>query len=121
MATTISSRLSDVPAPATGVWYDIDVTVGSVLAALRLTISDIDEPRVRALVPSAAGLIDGFLDREVVLEGPPPHPTVQAVLEELVIVLYHGTLPVPGFPESIDVVSALLLRLLPFKQRWGTS
>ena len=52
-----------VSPPAQGAWYDLDTVVADVLARLRLTGTDVDEPRIRALVPSAAVLINAELDR----------------------------------------------------------
>lgn len=75
-------------APATGVWYDLDVTVAAVLAVLRLTASDVDAERIRALVPVAGQLIDTRLDRQVALTSPAPLPVLVA-LENLTVELYR--------------------------------
>lgn len=56
--------MSHVLPPAQGAWYDLDTVVADVLARLRLLESDVDEPRIRLLVPSAAVLINDELDRE---------------------------------------------------------
>lgn len=52
-----------VPPPAQGDWYVLDTVVADVLSRLRLQGTDVDEPRVRSLVPAAAVQINGELDR----------------------------------------------------------
>lgn len=52
-----------VSPPAQGDWYDLDTVVADVLARLRLQSTDVDEPRIRALVPAAAVQINDELDR----------------------------------------------------------
>lgn len=49
--------------PAQGDWYDLDTVVADVLARLRVGQTDVDEPRIRSLVPAAAVLLNDELDR----------------------------------------------------------
>ena len=83
--------MSDVASPpATGVWWDPEATYASVLLQLRLAGGDVDETRLRGLIPAAGAYIDNYLDRETVVEGPPPPPLLQEALERKTITLYHG-------------------------------
>lgn len=52
-----------VSPPAQGAWYDLETVVSDVLGRLRLQGTDVDEPRIRSLVPSAAVQINDELDR----------------------------------------------------------
>lgn len=49
--------------PAQGDWYDLDTVVADVLARLRLSGTDVDQPRIRSAVAAAAVLINDELDR----------------------------------------------------------
>lgn len=130
----------DVPPPAQGYWYNLDATVTEVLKRLRLLQVDIDEPRIRSLVPVAATLINDELDRVNPLtsimasQAPPvtapwsvvsawdgPTPTIIEALTLLTIELYRGNTtelgqtPAP-FGVPADVVTSLLSG---HKSRWG--
>jgi hypothetical protein len=82
-----------VAPPATGIWYDTAATVAAVQAVLRLQSGDVDEDRLTALVPVAAGIIDDYIDGTVALTGPPALPQVQHALERTVIDLYVAGTP----------------------------
>jgi hypothetical protein len=118
--------------PASAVWYDIDATSAAVLAQLRLEVSDVDESRVRALVPAAAAHIDAYCDRVTPLSGPPPDAMVDAVLQQVTIELYRrkdvalvgatSTWTADAVSDRYgagDPIAECLAQLLPYKQRWG--
>ena len=130
-ATGISGRAISPP-PATGDWYDVEATTDAVLSQLRLEVADIDEPRIRALVPAAAFHIDAYLDRVTPLTGPPPDPAIEAVLQQVTIELYRrkdAALVGPTTSWTADAqsdrygasdpIGECLAQLLPYKQRWG--
>ena len=100
--------------PASAVWYDLAATVDAVLAVLRLTQGDVEELRIAALVPAAAGDIDAKLDAETAT-----------------VALYHaqsggadpyialgGAQPVGDALVGGPAVAALTA---PHKTRWGLS
>jgi hypothetical protein len=120
----------DIPPPAHGYWYDLDSTVRAVLKRLRLLNTDIDEPRIRELVPVAATMIDNELDRVNPLahvsaapavtaawasasawEG--PTPTILEALIQLTVDVYTGVVPVGDDLGQAGVLVA------PHKSRFG--
>ena len=106
--------------PATGAWYDLAATVDNVLAILRLTDQDVDRARVEAAVPAAAALIDQYVDRPVVLDGPPPSPPLQQALEQAAIDLYRRP-PATGFGSYPKLLDPVRSEILHAKQRWGVA
>lgn len=113
-------------------WYDTEATFTAILAALRLAGSDVDGDRIRALIPTAAALIDQYLDRDPLdpLPGPPPPAAVQTALEQATVELYSrkssaSVAFAPGvgsYAERYvngDPLGELFAVLLPHKQRWG--
>lgn len=78
------------PPPATGIWYDLDVTASNVLHQLRLQGGDVDATRIRNLIPEAALSIDQYVDGTTVIDGPPPAPDFQGTLERYTIELYRS-------------------------------
>jgi hypothetical protein len=113
--------------PATGVWWDPDETFAAVMQILRLPeTGDVDEDRVKALIPAAGALIDYFVDRETIITGPPPPPTVQTALELITVDLYRRPQTAPIIAGDVAALYATLdpaapywAMLLPFKARWG--
>ena len=65
------------------------------------------------MIPAAGLEIDNWLDREEVVDGPPPPPNLQAALEAVTIARYHGIEPDP-----VGVLAALVV---PQKQRWAVA
>ena len=115
--------MSDVAPPATGVWYDLSATVAAVLATLRLQGGDIDTARIESIIPAAARSIDDELDRETVLDGPPPDPLIQYELERRTINLYRADIPITAINtfQSWLPESGSPHILAAHKQRWGVA
>ena len=116
--------MSDVSPPATGEWYDVDATVESCLAQLRLQGGDIDEPRLRAIVPGAAYKVDVKIDAVMVLDGPPPDPEIQHALEQLTLLRYRQLVPgviMGTFPVVDDEDHLLDTLLVGRKVRYGVA
>ena len=114
--------MSDVAAPATGVWYDLDVTTSEVLAILRLTEQDVDVERIQTLVPAAALLIDEYLDRPDVVDGPPPSAKLQQALDQATVELYRRKdVSTSGFVAVTSILAPLKGDLIGDKQRWGVA
>ena len=110
--------------PATGVWYDVDVTVAAVLHILRLQGGDVDTTQIRSIIPTAAQRIDVHCDRTVVLDGPPPAPHIQHALEQLTVARYRRNQPaaVIGTFPVVDDETYLLDTLIPGeRERWAVS
>ena len=110
------------------VWYDPDVTLAAVLAELRLAGGDVDEERLRALIPTAAADIDDYLDRVDPTDGPPPDPLLQEGLQIVVIDMYRDQpagaaelagLAVPVAATVYDPLSRARPLLIRRKQRFG--
>jgi hypothetical protein len=123
--------MTDVAPPSTAVWYDPAAVVTAVLAVLRLSDGDVDQARIEALVPAAAGNIDAKLDGTVAVTGPPPPPWAQTALEMETVALYRaqgnditayaalgGAQPVRDALVGGPAVQSLLA---PHKARWGVS
>jgi hypothetical protein len=123
--------MTDITPPASADWYDLTATVDAVLAVLRLSEGDIDEARIAALVPVAAGNIDAKVDRDTPLEGPPPSPWAQTALELETVALYRAQtadidpyVALGGAQRSRDVLvggPAVSSLLRPYKARWGVA
>lgn len=80
--------------PAQGEWWNLDTVVADVLARLRLQATDVDELRIRALVPAAAVQINDELDR------------VWAMTPE-------GTVDTADVDEDLDVTEPLETNVTP--------
>jgi hypothetical protein len=123
--------MSDVAPPATAVWYDTAATVAAVFTILRLTDGDVDQARIEALVPAAAGNIDHKLDGTVPVVGPPPPAWAQTALELETVALYRAqgndidvSVPLGGFPPPRDALaggSAVTALVGPHRARWGVA
>jgi hypothetical protein len=110
--------------PATGVWYDLDATVAAVLAILRLQGGDVDTTRIRAIIPGAALRIDVYVDRAVIIDGPPPGADYQYALEQLTVQRYRRDAPVAvmgTFPVIDDETHLLDTIIAGRRERWGVS
>jgi len=116
--------MSDIATPpATGTWFDVDVTASAVFQILRLQGGDIDENRIRAIIPGAANRIDVYCDRAIVLDGPPPAPHIQHALEQLTLLRYLPQQP-GAFVDftGISAETHLLDTLIPGeRERWGVA
>lgn len=113
--------MTDIAPPATGAWYDIQVTVEQVLAILRLTEQDVDVARIDASVPAAAIHLEQYVDGIDVIEGPPPSAALQQALNVVTIALYQRKDPavfVTAPPEILDPVRSEIRHA---KQRWGVA
>jgi hypothetical protein len=113
-------------------WYDPAVTQANVLAKLRLSAASADAALIAALVPAAAGAIEQHLDRVTPIEGPPPDPALQEVLEGVTIRLYHRTAMVATIGAGVSTIEApasgpfdpladFYVELAPFKERWAVA
>lgn len=110
--------------PATGVWYDLDATTSAVLAILRLQGGDVDTARIRAIIPGAALRIDVYVDRVVVIDGPPPEADYQYALEQLTVQRYQRAMPVAvlgTFPVIDDETHLLDTIIAGRRERWGVA
>lgn len=116
--------------PIESAWYDPALTKANVLAALRLTATDIDVPRIDQAIPTAAHAIDQFVDRVDPLPQAAATPALQSILDRATVAEYHilgivstlgagaGAAPIiPGSP--FDPLVDVRVELLAFKQRWG--
>ncbi len=70
-------------------WFDLDATVAEVLHVLRLAGGDIDEPRIRSLVPRAALMIERRYPRLDVWPDAVDEPDLQEGLNIVTIELYR--------------------------------
>lgn len=111
------------------VWYDLAITKANVLAALRLSATDIDVPRIDQAIPTAAAAIEQEVDRVDPLPGPPPPADLQFVLDAASVGAYHmlatvatigaGAQAAPMIPGTpFDLLRDLRWMLLPYKQGW---
>lgn len=93
--------------PLQDVWWDLAATKAAVLAKLRLLGTDIDAPRIEALVPVAGRLINRRLDRTVASTAE-EIAVNKVALEDLVIALYT---PRPRNPDGsfVDPLDSLEL------------
>jgi len=71
------------------VWYDLEETVAAVLAILRLAGGDIDEPRLRALVPAAAARIERWAMRTALMPDTSTDPLLQEGLQLVTLEMYR--------------------------------
>ena len=110
------------------VWYDPDATLAAVLAELRLGGGDVDEERLRVLIPTAAADVELFLDGVDPPPGPPPAPLVQEGLQIVVVDMYRDQpagaaelagLAVPVAATVYDPLQRARSVLIRHKQRFG--
>lgn len=118
---------TDVPA-----WVDPVTVLADVLDILRLPASDADAARIEALIPTAAHLVDGFLDRgdDPLPVAPPMHPLVRTGMTNVTVELYRrkdapfGVLnswTPDGMATRIssDPLASSRKLLQPLKRHWG--
>lgn len=110
-------------------WYDLDATVAAVLAILRLAGGDVDEPRIKALVPAAADAIERRSDRVT----PMPHTSVTPMLQEalqiVTLEMYRQpatTAQLVGLNASVaegafDPIAPAASLIQPFHQGWAVA
>ncbi len=70
-------------------WYDPDETVAAVLAILRLVGGDIDEPRIRVLVPTAAARIETWAQRTNPMPSTVDDPLLREGLQLVTLEMYR--------------------------------
>lgn len=113
-------------APVQSDWWNVDATLAAVLAKLRLGTTDIDENRLRALVPAAGYKINAYLDLTVAPSAVGAHTeALQDALEQLVIAMYGP--PIQNFDSFrstgqssfVDPIETVAGLLDPKKERWG--
>lgn len=115
-------------------WVDTATVVSDVLAVLRLPPTDPDAARIEELVPTAAALMQAFLDRDddPLPAAPPMHPLVRQAASQVTIELYRrkdapfGVLNAWSPDEAATRISTDPLRgvfhvLLPLKLHYGVA
>jgi hypothetical protein len=111
------------------VWYDLEETVAAVLAILRLAGGDIDEPRIEALVPTAADAIEKRCDRVDPMPSTSAEPMLQEALQLVTLEMYRQPASVAqlvGLSTSVatgvfDPVAPAEPLIQPFRQLWAVS
>lgn len=124
--------MSDLPVDTVPAWVDADQVLTDVLDVLRKTSADPDADRISALIPSAAGLVAAYLDRDAdpLPAAPPMHPLVRTAMTNLTVELYRrkdapfGVLNAWSPDDlalrvSSDPMRGVVGLLLPLKQRFG--
>ena len=118
--------MTDVAPPDASVWWDVDQTTADALAILRLTGTDVDAARIRALVPVAGQLVNQFLDAtepDVSM----PAPVAQALTYATVELYRQKDSPPataddfglsPGYVPA-DPLQPVRAMLAPYRRRWG--
>ena len=116
-----------VPPPDTTAWWDVDTATGDALAILRLSGTDVDAARVRALVPVAGHLINQFLDTPDPPMVAPADPVFQALTYATVELYRQKDSPPstgddfglsPGYVPA-DPLQPVRAMLAPYRRRWG--
>jgi len=110
-------------------WFDLEETVAAVLAILRLTGQDVDEPRLRALVPTAAARIEKWLDRSDPMPDASTEPLLQEGLQLVTLEMYRqpataGSLV--GLTAEVaigvlDPIAPAAPLLQPYRQLWAVA
>lgn len=121
--------------PDQTVWWDVDTVTEAVLDVLRLESGDVDDGRVRGLVPVAGARINDVLDRPDtdpvvvdVVTGTAPAPLVAAIVA-VTVELYRqkdapptsvdGLIASAWRPPSVDPVASVRAMITPYRRRWG--
>lgn len=83
--------MTDLPVDTVPVWVDPDQVLIDVLDVLRKTSSDVDADRIEALIPTAADLVQAYLDRDAdpLPDAPPMHPLVRTAMTNLTVELFR--------------------------------
>ena len=127
--------MTDVdPVDTVPAWVDQDQVLVDVLEVLRLPSTDDDADRIDMLIPTAADLVEAFIDRgdRPLPDAPPMHPLVRTAMTNVVIELYRrkdapfGVLNSWSPDEvsvriSTDPLRGVLKILLPLKIRFGVA
>jgi hypothetical protein len=113
-------------------WVDPAQVLADVLDVLRLPATDDDADRLEALIPTAALLVEAFIDRgdSPLPDAPPMHPLIRTAMTNVVIELYRrkdapfGVLNAWSADEvtvriTTDPLRGVLKILLPLKRRFG--
>lgn len=124
--------MTDVPpVDAIPAWVDPTQVLADVLDVLRLPSTDDDADRIEQLIPTAADLIEAFIDRaEPLPDAPPMHPLIRTAMTNATIELYRrkdapfGVLNAWSADEVAIRITSDPLRgvrrlLLPLKQKFG--
>lgn len=119
--------MTDIAPPDTTVWWDVDEITAAALAVLRLTETDVDAARIRALVPDGGQRLNQFLDQSAAPSSPVPE-TWTNELVAVVVRLYRqeGSPPAsaddfglsPGYVPS-DPMQQSRAALAPYRRRFG--
>ena len=110
-------------------WFDLDETVAAVLAILRLAGGDIDEPRLQALVPTAADAIEKRSDRIDPMPTTADEPMLQEALQIVTLEMYRQpatTAQLVGLNAAVaegafDPISPAASLIQPFHQNWAVA
>ena len=115
-------------------WIDADQVLTDVLDVLRLPATDDDVPRIEAQIPTAAALVENYLDRDAdpLEPAPPMHPLVRTAMTNATIELYrrkdapfgvlNGWSPDEmAIRVSTDPLRGVVQILLPLKLRFGVA
>lgn len=83
--------MTDLPVDTVPAWVDQDQVLVDVLDVLRKAASDPDADRVEALIPTAADLVQAYLDRDAdpLPAAPPMHPLVRTAMTNLTVELFR--------------------------------
>lgn len=125
--------MTDVqPVDAIPTWVDPAQVLVDVLDVLRIDPTDDDADRIEQLIPTAADLIETFLDRDTdpLPAAPPMHPLVRTGMTNVTIELFRrkdapfGVLNAWSADEgpvriTTDPLRGVRKILLPLKQRFG--
>lgn len=112
--------MSDVAAPLQTEWWDLDATLESVLHTLRLASADVDEPKLRYLVPIAGFQINERLDRTEELSEEEAG-SLQHALEQLTIALYRPAERDASDGTFINPIDTVVGQIMPARERWGVA
>lgn len=115
-------------------WVDPTTVLADVLDVLRLNSTDDDADRIEALIPSAADLVESFIDRadRPLPDAPPMHPLIRTAMTNVTIELFRRKDAPFGVlnswsPDEVTVrISSDPLRgvrkmLLPLKVKFGVA
>jgi hypothetical protein len=110
-------------------WFDLEETVAAVLAILRLAGGDIDEPRLRALVPTAADAIEKRCDRIDPMPNTSDEPMLQEALQLVTLEMYRQPASVAqlvGLTSAVatgvfDPVAPAEPLIQPYHQNWAVA
>lgn len=98
-----------VDPPTLTAWWDVASTAAAVLARLRLSTDDLDEARIKSLVPAAGVLIDQYIDSTTAIAAA---PALTDAIVEVTAAMYR---------DEPDPFGSVRAQLEPFRRRWGVA